>query len=150
MPAINSRGLRDARRPKEWLRAGKTLELRERDHVIARIVPEDYARQTRQWPDFAARRKKIFGGRVLPRADLLMGERDRGRYEAPMPIRDLRHRTAYSPGRAAEAALTIERSPGEVPEDKKNGGLLNDASQEPVGALTVWLALCSFILFFIS
>jgi hypothetical protein len=31
-----------------------------------------------KWPDFAARRKKIFGDRVLPAVDLLI--KDRGRY----------------------------------------------------------------------
>jgi len=33
------RQLRDARRLKAWLQAGKTVELRERDRPIGRIVP---------------------------------------------------------------------------------------------------------------
>lgn len=79
MPSLNIRQLRDTRRLKAWLRAGNTVELRERDRVIARIVPE--AQPTtppEQWPDFSARRKKIFGDRILPGADLLIKER--GRY----------------------------------------------------------------------
>ena len=40
MPSVNIRQLRDTRRLKAWLRAGKTVELRERDKLIARIVPE--------------------------------------------------------------------------------------------------------------
>jgi hypothetical protein len=39
MPNVNIRQLRDTRRLKAWLRAGKTVDLRERDKVIGRIVP---------------------------------------------------------------------------------------------------------------
>ncbi len=79
MPSVNLRQLRDTRRLKKWLRAGSTVELRERDRVIARIVPaEQPASPPREWPDFAARRKKIFGDRILPGADLVIKER--GRY----------------------------------------------------------------------
>lgn len=78
VPSINIRQLRDTRRLKAWLRAGSTVELRERDRVIARIVPEKHEERPVQWPDFAARRKRIFGNRVLPGADLLIEER--GRY----------------------------------------------------------------------
>jgi antitoxin (DNA-binding transcriptional repressor) of toxin-antitoxin stability system len=78
VPSVNIRQLRDTRRLKAWLRAGKTVELRERDQVIARIVPESSERPPVKWPDFEARRKKIFGDRVLPGADLLIEER--GRY----------------------------------------------------------------------
>jgi antitoxin (DNA-binding transcriptional repressor) of toxin-antitoxin stability system len=79
MPSINIRQLRDTRRLKAWLRKGNTVELRERDKVIARIVPEKEASsRTREWPDFAARSKQIFNGRLLPGADLLIEER--GRY----------------------------------------------------------------------
>jgi len=78
MPSVNIRQLRDTRRLKAWLRAGKTVELRERDRLIARIVPEieDQPRPV-QYPDFAARRKEIFGDRVLTIVDDLI--RDRGR-----------------------------------------------------------------------
>ena len=79
MPSINLRQLRDTRRLKSWLRAGNTVELRERDRVIARIVPADRPAQPQaEWPDFAARAKKIFGDRILPGADLVIKER--GRY----------------------------------------------------------------------
>jgi len=78
MPSVNLRQLRDTRRLKAWLRAGSTVELRERDRVIARIVPEKQEEKPVKWPDFAARRKKIFGDRVLPIVDDLI--RDRGRY----------------------------------------------------------------------
>jgi antitoxin (DNA-binding transcriptional repressor) of toxin-antitoxin stability system len=40
MSSVNIRELRDTRRLKAWLRAGKTVERRERDKLIARIVPE--------------------------------------------------------------------------------------------------------------
>ena len=78
MPSVNIRQLRDTRRLKAWLRAGKTVELRERDRVIARIVPERQEPGTVQWPDFGARAKEIIGDRVLPGADIVIEER--GRY----------------------------------------------------------------------
>jgi len=78
MPSVNIRQLRDTHRLKAWLRAGKTVELRERDRLIARIVPAAPPRQPREWPDFAARQKAIFGDRILPGADLVIEER--GRY----------------------------------------------------------------------
>jgi len=78
MPSVNMRQLRDTRRLKAWLRAGKTVELRERDQVIAHIVPENQKKTPVEWPDFAARAKKIFGDRILPGADIVIEER--GRY----------------------------------------------------------------------
>jgi antitoxin (DNA-binding transcriptional repressor) of toxin-antitoxin stability system len=39
MPSITLSQLRDTRRLRAWLRAGKTVELRERSRVIAHIVP---------------------------------------------------------------------------------------------------------------
>jgi len=78
MPSVNLRQLRDTRRLHAWLRAANRLELRERDRVIARMVPEKQEEKPVKWPDFAARRKKIFGDRVLPIVDDLI--RDRGRY----------------------------------------------------------------------
>ena len=79
MPSVNIRQLRDTKKLKAWLRAGKTVELRERDTVIARIVPEkeDQHRPV-QYPDFAARARKIFGDRVLTAVDDFI--KDRGRY----------------------------------------------------------------------
>ena len=78
MPSINIRQLRDTRRLKAWLRAGKTVELRERDLVIARILPAKQEQAAVQWPDFAARAKEILGDRILPGGDIVIEER--GRY----------------------------------------------------------------------
>jgi len=78
MHSLNMRGLRDTKRLKTWLRAGKTVELRERDRVIARIVPEKAEEKPAKWPDFEARAKKIFGDRVLTVVDDLI--KDRGRF----------------------------------------------------------------------
>ena len=80
MPSINIRQLRDTPQLKAWLRAGKTVELRERNRLIGRIVPEAAARGPRQRPDFAAMRSKIIGDRILPGADLLIEERRKARY----------------------------------------------------------------------
>jgi len=77
MPDVNIRQLRNTRRLKAWLQAGKTVELRERNRVIARIVPEESSAPQRAWPDFEARAKRIFGDRILPGADLLIEERGR-------------------------------------------------------------------------
>ncbi len=76
MPSVNIRQLRETRRLKAWLRAGQTVELRERDKVIARIVPEKQEEKPAKWPDFEARAKEIFGDRILPNIVL----EDRGRY----------------------------------------------------------------------
>jgi antitoxin (DNA-binding transcriptional repressor) of toxin-antitoxin stability system len=76
MPSVNIRQLRDTKRLKTWLRAGRTVELRERDKVIARIVPEKVEEKPAKWPDFEARAREIFGDRVLPNVVL----EDRGRY----------------------------------------------------------------------
>jgi antitoxin (DNA-binding transcriptional repressor) of toxin-antitoxin stability system len=78
MPSVNIRQLRDTKKLKSWLRAGKTVELRERDRVIARIVPQAPLKKRSPLPDFAARRKALFGDRVFSGADLLIEER--GRY----------------------------------------------------------------------
>jgi antitoxin (DNA-binding transcriptional repressor) of toxin-antitoxin stability system len=78
MASVNIRQLRDTRRLKAWLRAGKTVELRERERVIARIVPAGRPNAPDEWPDFAARRRRIFGDRIMPGADLVILER--GRY----------------------------------------------------------------------
>lgn len=78
MPSVNMRQLRDTKRLKAWLRAGKSVDLREREKLIARIVPVPLPAGPRKYPDFAARRKGIFGDRVLPGADLVIEER--GRY----------------------------------------------------------------------
>jgi antitoxin (DNA-binding transcriptional repressor) of toxin-antitoxin stability system len=72
------RELRDTRRLKSLLRAGNTVELKDRNQVIARIVPEKQEERPVKYPDFAARRKKIFGDRVLSIVDDFI--KDRGRY----------------------------------------------------------------------
>jgi len=78
MLSMNIRQLRETRRLKAWLKAGKTVELRERDRVIGHIVPEMPPRQPKEWPNFGERARSILGKRVLPGADLLIEER--GRY----------------------------------------------------------------------
>jgi antitoxin (DNA-binding transcriptional repressor) of toxin-antitoxin stability system len=78
MPSLNLRQLRNTRLLKTWLRAGNTVELKERNRVIARIVPENQPAAPPKYPDFAARSKKIFGGRVLTIVDDFI--KDRGRY----------------------------------------------------------------------
>ena len=80
MPTVNMRELRDTRRLKAWLRAGKTVELRDRDRVIGHIVPERPKDPPVEWPDFAARAKAILGGRRVSGADLLIEEREKSRY----------------------------------------------------------------------
>lgn len=52
--------------------------LRDRQKVIARIVPEAKPHKPSHYPDFAARRKKLFGNRILPNA--VLEERERSRY----------------------------------------------------------------------
>jgi hypothetical protein len=80
MPTVTLRQLRDTRRLKAWLKAGKTVELRERDLVIGRIVPKPQPPQggSVEYPDFEARAKAIFGDRILPSA--VIAERRRSRY----------------------------------------------------------------------
>ncbi len=78
MPTVNMRELRDTRRLKAWLKDGKTVELRDRDRVIGRIVPERSEKQSKELPDFEARAKAIFGDRVFP--NTVLEERKRSRY----------------------------------------------------------------------
>jgi hypothetical protein len=72
---MDIRQLHDTRRLRIWLRAGKTVELREGELVIGRIVPTCTQTVRSKWPDFAARTRKIFGDKVLPGADLAIKER---------------------------------------------------------------------------
>ncbi len=76
--SINLRQLRDTKRLKALLKAGKTVELRERDRVLARIVPERPEPEQVEWPDFEARAKEIFGDRIFP--NLILEDRKRARY----------------------------------------------------------------------
>ncbi len=78
VPSVNFRQLRDTRRLKAWLRAGETVELRDRDRLIAHIVPANGDRPPLEWPDFAIRARKIFGDRILPNA--VIEARRRARY----------------------------------------------------------------------
>jgi len=75
---INLRQLRDTRKVKELLTSGKTLELRERNRVIGKIIPVAAPDEPVQWPDFAARAKEIFGNRIIPGPSVVIEER--GRY----------------------------------------------------------------------
>jgi len=56
------------------------VELRERDRLIARIVPANGDQPLVEVPDFAARAKEIFGDRVLDPVDMLIEQRTRARY----------------------------------------------------------------------
>jgi antitoxin (DNA-binding transcriptional repressor) of toxin-antitoxin stability system len=78
MQSFNMRQLRDTRKLKALLRAGKTVILQDRDQVIARIIPENRKQRPAKMPDFEDRRKRIFGDRVLRGSDVLIQER--GRY----------------------------------------------------------------------
>jgi antitoxin (DNA-binding transcriptional repressor) of toxin-antitoxin stability system len=80
MPSINLRELRNTRQLKAWLKAGETVELRERNTVLARIYPENNGHPPIEWPDAAARRKRIFGDRVIPAVEILIEERENSRY----------------------------------------------------------------------
>jgi hypothetical protein len=81
MQSITLRQLRDTRQIKAWLKAGVHIEVRERNEVLGDLVPRTPpAPPPAEWPDFAARRRAIFGDRVLtPVADLIE-ERERSRY----------------------------------------------------------------------
>jgi len=76
MPSVNLRQLRDTRQLKAWLKAGETVELRERDQILAKIVPEETPKPPVEWPDFAARRRRIFGDRVLEENGVLEDRKD--------------------------------------------------------------------------
>ena len=79
---LDIREFRGARKLKQWLRTGKTVELRDNSTLIARIVPERGRKPRRHkkltaLPDFVALRKEIFGDRIVPGSDLLVQERGR-------------------------------------------------------------------------
>jgi hypothetical protein len=56
--------------------------VRNRNKVVGRLSPETQgdAQHPVEWPDFAARRKALFGDQILPGADLLIEERESYRY----------------------------------------------------------------------
>jgi antitoxin (DNA-binding transcriptional repressor) of toxin-antitoxin stability system len=76
MPSVNLRELRNTRQLKAWLKAGKTVEVRERNRVLGRIVPETQKPELAEWPDFEARRKRIFGERIIPAVEMLIEDRE--------------------------------------------------------------------------
>lgn len=80
MPSVNLRQLRDTRQLLTWLEAGEVVELRKRNSIVARIVPESPKLKPIDWPDAAARRRAIFGDRVIPAVEILIEERERSRY----------------------------------------------------------------------
>ena len=80
MPSVNLRQLRDTKQLKAWLKAGQTVELRERDKVLGRIVPEESRPESVEWPDFEARARRIFGDRVFPAVEQLLEDRENSRY----------------------------------------------------------------------
>lgn len=80
MLSINLSQLRDTQKLKAWLRAGKTVELRDRNPVIGRIVPVTSPARPASYPDWAAMRREIFGDRVINATDALIKERRRARY----------------------------------------------------------------------
>lgn len=71
MPSVNLRQLRDTRQLKAWLEAGETVELRERDRVLGKIVPERRVARPKEWPDFAARLKEWYGDRMFDNQAIL-------------------------------------------------------------------------------
>jgi antitoxin (DNA-binding transcriptional repressor) of toxin-antitoxin stability system len=80
MESITLRQLRDTKRVKAWLRAGVHIEVRERGEVIGDLVPRTPPKPTIEWPDFEARRRAIFGDRVLTAVDDLIRDREESRY----------------------------------------------------------------------
>ncbi|MGA3332940.1 MAG: hypothetical protein ABSC62_02115 [Terracidiphilus sp.] len=73
---MNLRQLRDTRQLLHWLEAGEVVELRKRNRVVARIVPETPRTKPVEWPDFEARAREIFGDRVIPAVEILIEERN--------------------------------------------------------------------------
>ncbi len=61
MPSVIIGELRDTRRLKARLRAEKTVELRERQQVIGRIVPAQVQAAPEHWPTFQAAGIRLSG-----------------------------------------------------------------------------------------
>jgi hypothetical protein len=80
MPSVNLRQLRDTKQIKTWLLAGEIIELRERSVVLGRIVPDQPTIRPSDWPDAAARRRRIFGDSTLPGANVILEEREDSRF----------------------------------------------------------------------
>jgi hypothetical protein len=81
MLSITLRQLRDTRQVKAWLKAGVQIEVRERKEVLGDLVPRTPPKPSPvEWPDFAARLKRMYGDRILtPVADLI-ADREDSRY----------------------------------------------------------------------
>lgn len=71
------RQIRNTRHLKTVLKAGKTVELKDRNSPLAHIVPIRKPPAEKVWPDFEARLKKIFGDRVLNVVDEFIEDRNR-------------------------------------------------------------------------
>jgi len=84
MPSVNLRQLRDTRQLVTWLEAGEVVELRKRNRVLGRIIPEspriEPVKKPVQWPDFEARLKAIYGDRIIPAVADLIEDRENSRY----------------------------------------------------------------------
>jgi antitoxin (DNA-binding transcriptional repressor) of toxin-antitoxin stability system len=76
MPSVNLRELRNTRQLKAWLKAGEIVEVRERNRVLGRLVPDNSLAKPVEWPDFAARLKRNFGDRVIPAVEMLIEDRE--------------------------------------------------------------------------
>ena len=77
MQSITLRQLRDTRKVKAWLKAGVHIEVRERNEVIGDLVPRTPPNSSQvEWPDFAARRRAIFGGRTINAVEMLIEDRE--------------------------------------------------------------------------
>ena len=60
------------------LREGEEVEIRKRRQTIARLPP--VRPRTGTYPDFSARRKQLFGGKILQVSGAQLLEQERGRY----------------------------------------------------------------------
>ena len=79
MRNITMRQLRDTRQIEKWLESGETLRLHKRNRPVAEIRPIDQPPAKKDWPDFAARRRKIFGDKVFNAVEDFLEDRH-GRY----------------------------------------------------------------------
>jgi antitoxin (DNA-binding transcriptional repressor) of toxin-antitoxin stability system len=76
MQTITLRQLRDTKQVKGWLRAGVHIEVRERGEVIGDLVPRTPPSAPPALPDFAARRRRIFGDYVFPENIVVEARKD--------------------------------------------------------------------------
>lgn len=76
MQTITLRQLRDTKQVKAWLRAGVHIEVRERNEVIGDLVPRTPPSVPPALPDFAARRRAIFGDYTFPENIVVEARKD--------------------------------------------------------------------------